>query len=98
MTKYIIPIDALPSQSFDIDLNNRRCRFEFITKGVFLYMNLSIDEVEKINGMICLNNVNLIQYQDIGLDGKIYFSDTQGDVIPLYYGLGDRWVLFFEDE
>lgn len=98
MTKYIIPIDQLPNQSFDIDLNDQRCRFEFITRGIFLYMNLTIDDEEKANGIICLNNVDLIQYPDIGLDGKLYFTDTQGNLDPMYYGLGDRWQLIFEDE
>ena len=97
MTKYIIPIDKVPNQSFDVDLDGRNFRFEFITKGVFLYMNLSIDEEEKLNGIICLNNVDLIKYDDVGVTGSLYLSDTQGDKDPIYYGLGDRWILFYED-
>lgn len=97
MTKYIIPIDKIPNQSFDVNLDGRNFRFEFITKGVFIYMNLSIEEEEKLNGIICLNDVDLIQYNDIGVNGRIYFFDTQGDKNPVYYGLGERWVLFYDD-
>lgn len=97
MAQYIIPIDPIPNQSFDVDLSDQRCRFDFITKGVFLYMNLIIDEVEKLNGVICLNNVDLIKYDDVGFKGKLYFLDTQGELDPIYYGLGDRWVLIYED-
>lgn len=97
MTRYVIPIDKLPNQSFDIELEEKRCRFDFITKGVFLYMNLVIDEVEKLNGIICLNNVDLIQYKDIDFNGRLYFLDTQGDLDPIYYGLGTRWLLFYDD-
>ena len=97
MAKYIVPIDQIPNQSFDVELNGQRCRFEFITKGVFLYMNLSINEEEKLNGIICLNNTSLIQYVDVGFKGRLYFEDTQGNLDPIYYGLGDRWVLFYEE-
>lgn len=97
MTKYIIPIENVPNQSFDVDLNDKTYRFEFITKGFFIYMNLFIDEVKKLDGIICLNNVNLIQYDDIGFKGKIYFYDTQGEFDPVYYGLGDRWILYYEN-
>ena len=98
MTKYKIPIDQLPNQSFEIELNDKRCRFEFITRGFSLYMNLSIDDVEKVNGIICLNNENLILYPEIGLEGKVYFTDTQGNLDPLFYGLNDRWLLVYEEE
>lgn len=98
MTQYIIPIDQLSNQTFDININDSRCRFEFITRGIFLYMNLLIDEVEKMNGQICLNEVDLIQYTEIGFNGKLYFKDTQGESDPFFYGLGDRWQLIYEDE
>ena len=97
MSQYIVPIDKLSNQSFDIDLNDQRCRFEFITKGVFLYMNLSIDEEEKLNGIICLNGVNLIEYNYFNFKGKLYFMDTQGNDDPMCYGLGERWQLIYED-
>lgn len=98
MSKYIIPLDSIPNQKFDVALNNQRCRFEFITRGPFLYMNLSINEVPKINGMICLNKVDLVQYIDYEFDGKIYFEDLQGNADPLFYGLGERWQLVYEEE
>ena len=97
MSQYIIPIDPLPNQSFDVDLNKKRHHFDFITKGIFLYMNLSIEDEEKLNGVICLNNVNLVQYDDRGFIGKLYFLDTQGDLDPIYTELGTRWQLIYED-
>ena len=96
MTKYTIPLDNLPNQSFEIQLGNKNCQFEFITRGVFMFMNLSVNRVPQINGVICLNGVNLIQYDDIDFDGKLYFKDTQGNLDPIYYGLNDRWLLVYE--
>lgn len=97
MIQYSIPIDPIPNQSFDIDISDQRCRFEFITKGVFLYMNLTINEEEKLNGIICLNNENLLLYSDVGIKGRLYFLDTQEELDPIYYGLGDRWILIYEE-
>lgn len=98
MAQYIIPLEAVPNQKFDIELNGQQCEFEFITRGVFLFMNLTLNGKNVINGVICLNNVDLIQYDDIGFIGKIYFTDTAGNLDPLYYGLNDRWKLIYETE
>lgn len=97
MTQYVIPLAQLPNQTFNIDLNGQQCVFDFITRGVFMYMNLTVDGEVVVNGQICLNNTNLIQYKHLNFTGKLYFTDTQGDLDPLYYGLNDRWLLIYED-
>ena len=96
MTQYIIPLDNIPNQKFQIELGEKVCLFEFITRGLFLYMNLSIDGKEQMNGIICLNNVDLIQYKIINIGGRLYFTDTQGELDPIYWGLNDRWLLVYE--
>lgn len=98
MTQYIIPIDPKPNQTFDIDLNGQECRFEFITRGVYMFMNMTLNRKNILNGVICLNGVDLIQYDDFGFVGRLYFKDTQGKLDPLYYGLNDRWLLIYEVE
>lgn len=96
MSQYTIPLDNIPNQKFQIQLGKKTCQFEFITRGLFMYMNLSVDGEEQLNGIICLKDVNLIPYTDINLDGKLYFVDTQGDLDPIYWGLNDRWLLVYE--
>lgn len=98
MAQYIIPLDKLPNQSFNIDLNGQQCEFEFITRGVYMFMNLTLDGKNILNGVICLNGVDLVQYDDFGFVGRLYFVDTQGKLDPLYYGLNDRWLLVYEVE
>lgn len=98
MTQYIIPLEQQPNQSFDIDLNGQQCSFEFITRGVYMFMNMTLNNRNILNGIICLNGVDLIQYDDFGFVGRIYFKDTQGSLDPLYYGLSDRWLLIYEVE
>ena len=96
--QYVIPLDALPNQSFSVDIGDKNVELEFITRGVFMYMNLKVNEEEKLNGIICLNNTNLLLYKTSGLSGKLYFKDTQGDLDPAFFGLGKRWILIYEDE
>lgn len=98
MTQYTIPLDALPNQSFSIEIGESDVELEFITRGSFMYMNLKVNEEEKLNGVICLNNTNLLLYPTIGIKGKMYFKDTQGNLDPIYFGLGTRWLLVYEDE
>ena len=97
MTKYVIPLDPTPNQVFNIELNGQQCTFEFITRGVYMYMNLTVDNEVLMNGQICLTGVDLNQYNHNKFKGKIYFEDTNGKLDPLYYGLNDRWILYYED-
>ena len=96
--KYIIPLDAVPNQIFNIDLNGQQCTFEFISRDAYMYMNLTLNNNKVIDGMICLNKVDLVQYKGSKFIGRLYFEDTQGSLDPLYYGLNDRWLLVYEDD
>jgi len=97
MATYIIPLEPVQNQTFSIDIEDKRCDFKFFTQGLYLYMNLAIDDKDVINGVICLNKAKLNQYVDIGLKGSLYFEDTNGNLDPIYYGLGSRWILNYEE-
>lgn len=96
--RYIIPINPIPNQNFEIDLDGQRCEFNFLTRGAFMYMYMKLNNESIIDGAICLNKVNLTNFNEAGFKGKIYFEDTQGDLDPLYWGLNDRWILYYEVE
>lgn len=89
----IIPLEALPNQKLTINLNNQNCVFEFVTRGKNIYMNLSVDNQEVVNGVICLNKVDLIQYNYLNFNGRLYFEDLESNLDPYFWGLGTRWVL-----
>lgn len=72
MTQYTIPMEQQPNQKFDIDLNGQQCEFEFITRGVFMFMNMTLNNKNILNGVICLNGVDLVQYDDFGFKGSRY--------------------------
>lgn len=97
MAIYTIPLEQVPNQSFSIEIEGKQCDFDFITMGLYLYMNLTIAGEKEIEGMICLNKCKLNQYKTIALKGSLYFEDTQGNLDPIYYGLNDRWILNYEE-
>lgn len=94
----IIPIDKQPNQKFTVRLNGKKVELSFITRGLYMYANIKVEDEPLYNGVICLNGVNLVQYPNTKLNGKLYFKDTQGEEAPIYAGLNDRWLLFFEGE
>ena len=93
----LIPLDKQPNQRFTTTLSNKNVGLELITRGLYMYANIKVDDEPLINGVICLNDVNLIQYNNTKLNGKLYFKDTQGNEAPVYSGLNDRWLLFYEE-
>lgn len=96
--KYNVPLDALPNQNFTLEMDGKDVELEFLTRGPFLYANIKVDSQDKLNGIVCQNKCNLFLYPNIGINGKLYFEDTQGSLDPIYFGLGTRWILVYEDE
>ena len=96
MARYIIPTEKTPSQTFDIDIEKKNVKISLLTRGQYLYASFSINNEEKLNGIVCLNKTNLLQYNTTGIKGKIYFEDTQGNSAPIFDGLNDRWILYYE--
>lgn len=95
MSEQVIPLQAVPNQTFTVELAGQQCEFEFITRGLYMYMNLAVNGEKIINGQICLNNVSLISYKTSKFKGDLHFEDWNGDLDPLYYGLTDRWFLIY---
>ena len=89
----IIPLASVPNQTFSINLDGQNCKFELVTRGKNLFMNLSIDDTPVVNGVICLNKVKLIQFNHLKFNGNLYFEDLEGNLDPYFWGLGERWVL-----
>ena len=98
MTRYVVPTDKEPNQTFLINIEGKRVYITLLTRGQYIYASIKIEEEEKLNGIVCLNKTNILQYNTAGLKGKLYFEDTQGNSDPIYFGLNDRWVLYYEED
>lgn len=91
----IIPIQKLPDQEFLINLDGQECLIHIYLRYTNVYMDLTKDDEVLFQGRICLNNVNVIDYQHLGFKGELKFIDTQGYDDPYYNGFGERWFLAY---
>lgn len=95
--KYIILLEKLANQALKVELNGVDCNLTFITRGGRLYLDtFSVDNQNKINGVVCLNKNNLFELAKF--KGKLYFEDLQGNEEPYFTGFNDRFVLCYEDD
>lgn len=91
----IIPLEQLPNQTFWIDLDNQDCKIHIYTRYDYTYIDLSIDDKPLIDGQICLNNTDIVQFTHLNFKGQLRFVDTQGDDDPYFTGFGERFVLAY---
>lgn len=96
MARYVIPTSNEPNQTFSVDIEKKKVGITLLTRGQYIYASISLDDEDKLNGIVCHNKQNILLYST-GLKGKIYFEDTQGNSDPIYYGLNDRWLLYYEE-
>lgn len=92
-----IPLSTIPNQSFTVDLDEKRCSIDLITRNGSLYVNkFYIEDELRASGIICLNKNNILSLFNSGLNGSLYFKDLQGDEEPKYTGFNERWILVYE--
>ena len=91
----IIPLQAIPNQTFTVYLNDKECEIHVYLRYTHMYMDLTVEDKVIFQGMICLNNVDLIQFPNLGVTGNFKFIDTQGNEDPYYSGFNERWFLTY---
>lgn len=91
----VIPLTAVASQSFTVQLNGQNCEINIYQKSTGLYFDLTVNGESIVNTMICLNAVGLVREVYLGFIGQLVFIDTQGSDDPYYTGLGSRYVLTY---
>lgn len=97
MTQQVIPIQPVPSQTFQATLGTQNCQITLQWMSTGLFASLSINGSPIISGKYCNDRVNLIRAAYLGFTGWLYFVDTAGkQVDPIYTGLGSRFLLVYE--
>ena len=91
----ILPLSAVPSQTFSVQLSNQNCLINLYQKNTGLYFDLFINNNPVIQSMLCLNEVGLVRESYLGFVGQLVFVDTQGSSDPTYDGLGSRYLLTY---
>jgi hypothetical protein len=89
----IVPIQAVPNQTFSILLDGQACQITLTTRFFGLFLDLTVSNIPTRNGVICLNLNPLIRYPALGFIGDFWFKDTQGSSDPVFSGLGSRFLL-----
>lgn len=92
----IVPLEAVPNQTLTVQLNGQICQMNVYQKGPSLYMDVLVNNVLIIGGVICQNLNRIVRSLYLGFIGDFVFADTQGASDPIYTGLGGadaRYVL-----
>ena len=89
----LIPLTAVPSQTFAVALGNQTCQLNIYQKTTGLFCDVYADADLIIGGVICLNQVLIVRDIYLGFIGDLAFFDTQSDTDPVYTGLGGQYQL-----
>lgn len=92
-----IPLDVVPSQTLTVPLGGQAVRLNVYTRTFGLYVDVYVNNTLIIGGVKALNLVKIVRSKYLGFIGDVFFFDTQGTDDPVYTGLGDRFVLLYDD-
>lgn len=92
----IVPLQPVPSQTLTVPLANQVCTIDVYTKSTGLYLNLSVNNVLIIGGVICQNLNRIVRDLYLGFIGDLVFIDNTGNGNdPVYTGLGTTYSLAY---
>jgi hypothetical protein len=91
----IIPIADIYAQNFSVNLNGQACKINIYQKSTGLFIDLLVNDVLIIGGVICQNMNRIVRDGYLGFIGDLVFYDTQGKEDPVSPGLGSRYHLYY---
>jgi hypothetical protein len=91
----IVPVQAVPSQTFSILLANQSCRINLADRQGRMFMDLLVNDALVVGGVLCQNENRIVRSLYFAFSGDFEFYDTQGDTDPVYTGLGSRYLLLY---
>ena len=90
-----IPLQAVPSQTLAVALNGQNCQINLYTTLWGLFLDLYVNNIQIVSGVICQNNNRIVRSTYLGFVGDLLFADMQGNTDPVYTGLGARYQLLY---
>ena len=91
----IIPTQALPSQTLQVQLGNQACTLNVFQFAYGLFATLLVGTQDIVVSQPCQNGNRLVRDAYLGFSGDLAFVDTQGSSDPVYTGLGGRYQLLY---
>ncbi len=103
----VIPTQPVPNQVFNVTLDGQLCRISIAQKATGMFLNLYVNDVLIIGGVLCEIGNRIVRSVYLGFIGDLAFYDTQPAADPLvpanpdqvyYTGLGSRFFLAYLPE
>jgi len=91
----IVPLQAIPSQGITVTLGNQVCQINVYQKFTGLYLDLYVNNVLIIGGVLCQNLNRIVRSVYLGFIGDLAFIDNEGSGNPNFTGLGSRYSLAY---
>lgn len=92
----IIPLTDTPAQTFSVQLGGQSCSINLYQKSTGLFLDLIVNNVAVLTGVICENLNRIVRNKYLGFLGDLMFEDMQGTSDPYYSGgLGNRFLLCY---
>lgn len=93
-----VPLSPVPSQTLGVILNGQNCDITVYSENTGIFMDLSLNGTSIASTRVLLDAARVLQdCQYTAFVGDFIMVDTQGELDPLYTGLGDRWQLVYLD-
>jgi hypothetical protein len=91
-----VPIRPVPNQTLTIQLGGQNCQLNIYQQLYGLFMDVYVNNVLIIGGVICENLNRIVRDSYLGFLGDFTFVDTtSGESDPGYTGLGSRYLLIY---
>lgn len=92
----VIPLNPVPSQVVQTILGDQLCQIKVYQKAFGLFVDLYVDHVLIIGGVIAENFNRVVRSAYLGFLGDLVFMDNTGDNSdPDYTGLGTIYSLIY---
>ena len=90
-----IPIQAVPSQAFQVQLESQSCGINIYQTAFGLFVDVFVSGALIIGGVIGQNLNRIVRDLYLGFVGDLTFIDNEGALDPDYTGLGARFSLAY---
>jgi hypothetical protein len=90
-----IPTMMTPNQQLEVQLAGQNCTLRVYQKRTGLFMDVLVNGIQIIGGVLCLNQNLIVRNTYLGFIGDFTFVDTLGKTDPVYTGLGGQYLLLY---
>lgn len=93
-----IPLQAVPSQQIQVQLDGQPCVITLRQLGGRQYLSLSLQGTTICDNVLVQDRSAIVRAAYTGFVGDIAAVDTQGTDAPQYSGWNNRWLLLFNSD